>query len=558
MSEARTILILGGYGTFGGRLARLIAGTPGLSLLIAGRSPDRAGAFVATLPEGAGAAPARFDRDGDVDAQLQALRPDLLVDASGPFQGYGPQPYRVVEACLRLGIPYLDLADGADFVAGIGGFDAKARERGVFVVSGASTLPALSAAAIDRLAEGLAQVETVEMGVAPSPRVSLGLSVMRAVASYAGREIELPRDGGTGRGRALVETRRFVIAPPGVAPLRSVHFSLADVPDYRLLPALLPGVRSVWAGAGTAPESLHRILNLVSRLVGPRLLPSLSPFAGLMHRASDILRWGEHRGGMFVAVRGRRGSGALVERSWHLIAEGDHGPFIPAMAAALLVRRFAAGMRPEPGARSAARELSLSEFEPLFRERGIRTGIRSGEDPASPLLRAVLGSAWDGLPPEIRAMHDGTGEATGLAEVDRGSGLLARLVALVFRLPEAGRAVPLTVRFESRADGEVWRRTFGGRTFCSVLTPGRGRWRHLVRERFGPVSVGIALVAEPGRLRFVVRRWSAFGIPLPARLAPGGDTYEHTQDGRFRFHVEIAHPLTGLIVRYRGFLGPRR
>jgi len=25
---------------------------------------------------------------------------------------------------------------------------------------------------------------------------------------------------------------------------------------------------------------------------------------------------------------------------------------------------------------------------------------------------------------------------------------------------------------------------------------------------------------------------------------------------RFRFHVEISHPLTGLIVRYRGWLEP--
>lgn len=558
MSEARTVLILGGYGTFGGRLARLVAGTPGLALLIAGRSADKARAFVAALPQGAGAAPARFDRDGDVDAQLQALRPDLVVDASGPFQGYGPEPYRVVEGCLRLGIPYLDLADGAEFVAGIERFDAQAREQGLFVISGASTLPALSMAVIDRLAEGLARVETVEAGVAPSPRVIMGPSVMRAIASYAGREIGLPRDGGVGRGRALVETRRFVIAPPGVAPLRNVHFSLVDVPDYRLLPKLLPGLKDVWVGAGTAPEGLHRLLNIVARLVGSWFLASLSPFASLMHRVSTVLRWGEHRGGMFVAVRGRRGDGASVERSWHLIAEGDHGPFIPAMAAALLVRRFAAGASPEPGARSAAREVALSEFEPLFAERGIRTGIRSSEDAASPLLRAVLGSAWDGLPPEIRQMHGGPGEATGLAEVDRGSGLLARFVAFVFRLPEAGRAVPLTVRFKPRGDGEAWRRTFGGRTFASELTPGRGRWRHLVRERFGPVSVGIALVAEPGRIRFAVRRWSAFGVPLPSRLAPGGDTTEHVEDGRFRFHVEIAHPLTGLIVRYRGFLEPRR
>jgi hypothetical protein len=37
---------------------------------------------------------------------------------------------------------------------------------------------------------------------------------------------------------------------------------------------------------------------------------------------------------------------------------------------------------------------------------------------------------------------------------------------------------------------------------------------------------------------------------------PVGDSYEFVEQGRFRFHVEIGHKLTGLIVRYRGWLTP--
>jgi hypothetical protein len=47
-----------------------------------------------------------------------------------------------------------------------------------------------------------------------------------------------------------------------------------------------------------------------------------------------------------------------------------------------------------------------------------------------------------------------------------------------------------------------------------------------------------------------------FGIPLPVVLAPRGDSYEYAENGRFHFHVEIAHPITGLIVSYRGWLVP--
>src|SRR5258705_2846057 len=125
------ILILGGYGTFGGRLARLLADEARLTLIIAGRSQKRPQAFCAGLPAQSALVPAAFDREGEADAQLAALAPHLVVDASGPFQTYGDR-YRIVRAAIERGIDYLDLADGSDFVAGIAQFDGAARERGGF------------------------------------------------------------------------------------------------------------------------------------------------------------------------------------------------------------------------------------------------------------------------------------------------------------------------------------------------------------------------------------------------------------------------------------------
>ncbi len=43
---------------------------------------------------------------------------------------------------------------------------------------------------------------------------------------------------------------------------------------------------------------------------------------------------------------------------------------------------------------------------------------------------------------------------------------------------------------------------------------------------------------------------------MPGALAPGGAACEHAADGRFNFDVEIAAPLVGLIVAYRGWLEP--
>jgi hypothetical protein len=554
------VLILGGYGTFGGRLARLLAGDPRLELIIAGRSREKAEAFCALLRPGAQRLPLFFDRDGDVMGELERVAPGLIVDASGPFQSYGDDPYRVVKAALALGIPYLDLADGSAFVRGIGQFDAAAQARGIFVLSGVSSLPVLTAAAVRRLANGLARIETIAAGIAPSPHAGVGPNVIRAIAGYAGKAAALVRDGHAAVGYALLESRRCTIAPPGRLPLRNIRFSLIDAPDLQLLPALWPDLRTVWIGVGPVPASLHRSLTALAWLVRLRLIPSLAAAAALFHRVFNLLSWGEHRGGMFVTVTGVTPADGRIERSWHLLAEGDDGPFIPSLGAEAIIRRCLQGRPPAPGARAAVTDLELADYEVLFARHRIFSGFREikADCERLPLYRRLLGGAWASLPAPLQAMHD-VGDrltAEGAATVERGRGLLARLIAALFGFPRSGRDIPVRVELERGSDAEVWRRTFGGRSFASVQSAGAGRAEWLLVERFGAFAFAMALVLDGERLRFVLRRWSCCGLPLPSWLGPTGDSHEHAADGRFHFHVEIAHPLTGLIVRYRGWLVP--
>jgi hypothetical protein len=558
MTGSARILILGGYGVFGGRLARLLADEARLTLVIAGRSPAKARAFCAGLGGAAATEAAVFERDRPVEAQLRPLRPGLIIDAMGPFQGYGTDPYGIVRAALALGVDYMDFADGSDFVAGIARFDAEARERGVFVLSGVSSFPVLTAAVVRRLAGGLARVETVTGGIAPSPYAGVGLNVIRAIAGYAGQPVRLTRGGRAATGQALTEAKRYTIAPPGHLPLDNTRFSLVDVPDLQVLPPEWPGLREIWMGAGPVPEVLHRALGALAWGVRLRLLPSLAPCARLFHLAINRLRWGEHRGGMFIEVTGADAAGRPATRSWHLIAEGDDGPLIPAMALEALVRRCISGQRPAPGARAAIRELDLADYDRLFARRTIVTGIREAADRGAPLYQRLLGDAWGRLPEPLRRMHEPGGglAAEGRATVERGRGPLVRLVALAFSFPAAGRDLPVRVTFTPTAAGEHWRRDLGDGRFASLQAEGRGRSAHLLAERFGPFEFGLALVLDGNRLRLIPRRWTAFGLPMPRWLMPGGDSFETVKDGRFRFHVEIRLPLAGLVVRYRGWLAP--
>ena len=110
--------------------------------------------------------------------------------------------------------------------------------------------------------------------------------------------------------------------------------------------------------------------------------------------------------------------------------------------------------------------------------------------------------------------------------------------------------MPVSVTFARDGAGETWVRRFGRHAFGSHHASRGGRWRHLLVERFGPLSFGIALVVEGGRLHFVVRRWALLGLPLPQWLAPVSRSWEGEDGGLFRFDIELSHPMVGRIVRY--------
>ncbi len=558
MGTALKILIVGGYGIFGGRLADLLKNESGLTLIVSGRSLERAEKFCSTRHDArAELVAAVFDREGDLPAQLEKLQPQVVVDASGPFQGYGDDRYKLIETCIAQKIHYLDLADGAAFVEGVAQFDKAAREAGVFIFSGVSSFPVLTVAAVKKLSAGMRKILAIRGGIAPSPFAGVGTNVLRAIAGYSGQPMPLRRNGRSETSYPMTESTRYTIAPPGFVPVRNIRFSLVDVPDLRALPKLWPEVQEVWMGAGPVPEILHRALNFFAWLVRLKIVPTILPLAPLMEFVMRHVTWGEHRGGMFVEVTGEDEKGAPMQRSWHLLAEREDGPMIPSMAIEAIIRKFAAGVKIEPGARTP--ELTLEEYDSLFKTRDIHTGIR--EDlplMTAPLYKRHLGAAWEMLPPEIRAMHDfeSMAAAEGAATVIRGGSPLARLACWLMRFPPAGTDMPLKVKFAVRNGVEAWTRDFSGKRFTSRQYEGHGRSCRLIVEKFGPLRFSMAMVPQGGRLNLILRRWSAFGIPLPMWLCVKTESFEAAAGGRFHFNVRIWHPLTGPIVHYQGWLQP--
>ena len=365
---ADSVLVVGGYGAFGRRLVELLEDLNLDQIFVAGRSHASARAFcdgrLGPL------VPVALDRAGACDAVLSKIAPDVVIDAAGPFQLYGDDPYSLVRTCIAHGINYLDLADGREFVCGIDQFDEAAKAKKVFALSGASSVPALSGAAIAALATDIGEVERIDIGISPAGGTVMGPNVVRAILSYAGRRVNVLEEGQWQRRHCWTDLQARKLSIAGQSSLNHRRFSLCDVPDLALWPEIYPSLRSVRFAAALEPALGHFGVVGLAWLVRLGLLRSAGFLAPVLDKAARLMPAGLRRGGMYVRVDGSKGSA-----DWTLIAEGDHGPYIPTMASTAIITRLLNGQTPSPGARACTAELALDDFAPLFAKFDIRARI---------------------------------------------------------------------------------------------------------------------------------------------------------------------------------------
>ena len=184
----RRVVLVGATGSFGERLAELLARDSRFELVLAARRPEPLQALAARL----GAEAVVFDRRSPLG--LKTMDPWAVVDAAGPFQ---TSDLGLAEAAIGCGAHYLDLADGREFVARCpAALDAAARRAGVAAITGASSTPALTHAALDLMTNGWTRVDRIAVAISGGSRAPRGLAVVRSILSYAGRPVRVFTGGG--------------------------------------------------------------------------------------------------------------------------------------------------------------------------------------------------------------------------------------------------------------------------------------------------------------------------------------------------------------------------
>lgn len=333
----KKILVLGGYGSFGRRISRTIAAIPSVECVVGGRRPAKTGP---TTGENIASVAVNVNDPVSLRAVLKGVF--AVVNTVGPFQG---RDYIVAETCAGQGIHYVDLADGRAYVDGITRLQRRATQKGCLIVSGASAVPAVSAALIETLAPEFDRISEIHTCLSAGNKNLLGLATVRAFLSYTGASFRIKDSGHWRYAYGWSESQKVKFPKP--VGKRRVY--LCDVPDLDIFPTRY-GAQSVTFRAGMELDLFNYGLAFLGRFRRWGWIKDLTSWApGLMTISRLFQSFGGVAGGMRVLMRGHK-NGQELEHTVFLIARDDNGPAISCSPAVALIRKWVAHGVPETGA----------------------------------------------------------------------------------------------------------------------------------------------------------------------------------------------------------------
>jgi len=559
----RTVLIIGATGIFGKRLARHLLSFEGIELIVSSRSREKAAALVEelgqnlnkdkTAPKITGIA---LDHNFEFENILRELKPFIVVDCSGPFQGVG---FDTAKTALSCGAHFIDIADARDYLKNFkASLSNLAGKSAKVALGGASSTPTLSTAVVEDITLGWRRVDTIDICISPAGKSEVGQALISAIVSYAGKKIPVWRDGQLST--TLGWGNSWVVTIPELGRRR---VAAADTLDAENLGQKFNVASSVTFSAGLESSIEQWGLQFLARLRKIGVLKNLTPLIPLLLAARKITRFTcSDRGGMVVDILGLNAKGTLTKTRWSLLAEQDHGPFVPILPAAAAVKLLLA-KKLKPGARLAFNSLSLADIEVEMAPYAITTKVETETFKQGAFLAHLGKEKTEKLPAAVKAFHlpQSAPVWVGEADVVANTKFIPTLMAKIMGFPASGKKIELTVTVERHCDlerpqqlKETWTRNFAGRAFSSTL---EARKDGTFSEAFGLISFKIGLDANEDGLTMPVVGWSFLGIPLPKFLAPHSQAREFEDAlGRFNFDVKLTLPLLGQFAHYKGWLTP--
>jgi saccharopine dehydrogenase-like NADP-dependent oxidoreductase len=331
MAEPSDLLVVGGYGVVGRRIAaRLAPIFPG-RVIIAGRDERKALALCRELGNGTRA------RRTDVDEPVSVTS---VLDGVGTVVSCVAQrELHLLRSAIARGMAYTGIAPRLAFWQGAEQLAADARRTGARIVLGAGLSPGISNMMARKLAKRLGRVDRIETAILLSLGDEYGPDSLHHVLEAVTEPLSVMEDGVRHEAVPFSQARRIEFSEP-IGARTAYLFPWSDVVYY---PKTL-GARTALGRFALEPAWAARVVSLLVRAGARRWLKHPGFFQG-NRRAIDRVKKlyaGHDRFALVVTVEG---DGCAMKMS----LAGRHQADATAAGAAEFARALAAGEVEQPG-----------------------------------------------------------------------------------------------------------------------------------------------------------------------------------------------------------------
>lgn len=370
----QVVLVLGGRGRIGQAIGQDLLTHTTATVVATGRSPivSEQEALQTThrpTPSCYREQCLALEEDAALHSAITAA--DLVIHCAGPFHH---RDDRVLQACIRHGVNYIDVSDHRGFTAGAIALHEAARAAGVTAVVNAGIFPGISNSMVRQGVETFDQVDRVQLNYGVGGSGGAGITVLRTtflgvlhpfLAWIEGRWVEVQP----------YSDRQLLTFP---SPLGTTGVYWYDMPETWTLPESFP-MSTLVTKFGSVPDLYNHLTGIVARLPKSwlRLPWVIEALAQISYR---MTQWSDRWSGVGVAIQvditgQRQGQPATYKAT----LSHPHTATAAACGVGMVAQAILEGRIQQPGVYPVERILTTPAFEQAIAQRGLDLQVSLGE-----------------------------------------------------------------------------------------------------------------------------------------------------------------------------------
>ena len=353
------ILLLGGYGNLGKQLCEMLPVHLDAIFLVGGRHLEKAEALIAKIHSQNSDLPmqaVQIDWQSENFAEtLVECEVSLVVNLAGPFTH---QDNVVARTCIELGIHYIDVAEGREFVVQFPHLDEKAKERRVIAITGAGIVTGITSVVIHHFAKQFGLLVEVDIGVALGNKVVSGPSSVSSLLHNVGKPFQRLQNGHWKTVYGWQQNKRHYYGDN----LGLRWHANADIPELILLPKRYPSLKTVLFHLGLEVTPLHFLLSMMAILRKIHLVGNWDRYFKMVQKICRWFNvWGSDQVAISISMNGSSHRYQPLEINWSCVAEKGDGANLSILPCLLLIPKILKG-KIEPGAHICEELFTIEEM----------------------------------------------------------------------------------------------------------------------------------------------------------------------------------------------------